>query len=148
MPATRYQLREQLHFLGLDEHQNETVITIQSWKTQSGKKGVYVKTHNGVEQVRRFYDTEQGALWVQRMFNLARNDFHDTLLSEDAAGDEVARRTGLQPKYCHVGDCGAQIPYAAAQCADGHACNHVEAGRYVMGSGRRPPLTVIRGGKK
>lgn len=146
---SRYFLAEQLHFLGADGQQREVVITIQSWKAQDGgKSGVYVKTHNGVEQVRRVYNTEQGALWVQRNFNQARQFFADRMLSEDAAADQVARRGGPNPTYCLVGDCGAMIPYAAAMCASGDPVDRVERGRYVMGTSRRPVLTVIPGGKK
>jgi hypothetical protein len=75
-------------------------------------------------------------------------DFGDALLSEDAAGDEVSRRGGPNVKWCTATDCGAQIPYAAAQCAEGHAVNHINAGTYSHGTSRRPAFTLITGGKR
>lgn len=156
MAATRYTLTEQLHFLARDGSQREVVVTLQSWKNRTGSKGIYIKTHNGVEEMRRFYDTTHGATLVQRSFNLARQmaaaedeTARVVMLSEDAAADEVARRGGPHPRYCLVGDCGAQIPYAAAQCADGHPFDQLpQPGTYAFGSARRPPMTLIRGGKK
>lgn len=149
--ATRYFLAEQLHFIGRDEHQTEVVITIQSWKSRSGQKGIYVKTHNGVEATRRFYDTEHGATLVQRNFALARAMIESeelVPLSEQGATDEVVRRGGPNPGYCNVGQCGAQIPYAAGQCAEGHPLTQLPTpGSYVFGSNRRPVFTVIPGGK-
>jgi hypothetical protein len=152
MAATRYFLAEQMHFLGLDGRQKEVVITIQSWKSRAGRKGIYVKAHNGVEVVRRLCHTPEDAVRVQRSFAMAQAMIQAdppelTPLSDDAAADEIARRGGPGPRWCSLSNCGAQVPVAASQCAEGHPWETATGpGRYVFGSNRRPALTVITGG--
>lgn len=160
---TRYKLRDIVNFIGLDEHRREVVITVQSWKNDAGTKGIYVKTHNGVEVMRRFYEGAEGAAMVQCSFNLARQGFTSidgaapafAELSVDGAADEIVRRGGPNPQWCRVGECGAQIPYAAAACAEGHPLDQLPvSGSYALGSSRRPTimvppqLKIIQGGRQ
>lgn len=143
----RYCLIKQLHFIAKVD-QGDAVVTIQHWQTRDTKTAIYVRAHNGVEVNRRFARSAAEHALIERSFEIARVEFADQLLSDDFASDEVARRGGPKPRWCSATDCGAQIPYAAAQCADGHATDHVNSGTYVFGSSRLPSLTVIQGGRK
>lgn len=142
---TRYGLVEQLHFTGLDSGNRETVITIQHWKSTRNDTRVYVRCHNGAQVLRGLATTDQEKAKIAESFRIARDNFAGEILSEDAAGDLIARAGGPHPKWCQATDCGAMIPYAAAQCAEGHAVNHINAGTYSHGSRR---FTVIDGGKR
>jgi hypothetical protein len=143
----RYQLAEQLHFLAHDDTGREVVVTLQRWQSQNSRSAVYVRTHNGTETDRRVCRTDTDLNNLALSFTLAKDKFGDAMLSDDLAADEVSRRGGPTIRYCHVRDCGAQVPFAAGQCAEGHPTNQTPAGSYVMGSGRRPPFTVVTGGK-
>jgi hypothetical protein len=149
--SLRYCLAEQIHFPATDPDSpaQGVIVTLQRWRSTTSKSEIYVRVHNGVEYDRRFADTDLLRNRVDESFANARRDFAVELLSDDAAADEVSRRGGPRIQWCTAaGDCGAQIPFAAAQCADGHAVNHVSAGTYVFGQSRRPAFTVITGGKK
>lgn len=145
--SLRYCLIKQLHFIA-DVNGVDTIVTIQHWQSKDTSTAVYVRVHNGVEANRRFASTPAEHALIERSFEIARAEFRDQMLSDDFAGDEVARRGGPKPQWCHATDCGVMVPYAAAQCAEGHAVNHVNAGTYVFGSSRVPSLTVIQGGRK
>lgn len=145
--ALRYCLIKQLHFFA-DVDGRNTVVTIQHWQTRDTKHAVYVRCHDGREVARRFTAAPAEHAMIERSFEIARADFAGQMLSEDAAGDEVARRGGPKPAWCTTNsDCSAMIPFAAAQCAEGHASTHVDAGTYVFGSRRRPALISVTGGK-
>ncbi len=146
--TTRYKLVEQLHFLGLDFTNQEAVITIQHWKSTVSDNRVYVRCHDGKEVLRQLCTTGGQKAKIGESFAIARREFAEFMLSDDAAGDHVARRGGPHPQWCQATDCGTMIPYAAAQCAAGHAVHHTNAGTYSHGSNRRPALTVITGGKR
>jgi hypothetical protein len=148
--ATRYALTDQIHFVATDPENadRDVVVTLQHWKSKTSSSAVYVRLHNGAEYQRRLAATARERDMLARSFATARRDFGDALLSEDAAGDEVSRRGGPNVKWCTATDCGAQIPYAAAQCAEGHAVNHINAGTYSHGTSRRPAFTLITGGKR
>jgi hypothetical protein len=149
MPDLRYGLIKQLHFIAGDGTGRDVVVTIQHWQSKTTKLAVYVRCHDGVEFDRHVATTDQQRERIELSFEIARRDFKGRLLSDDAATDEVCRRGGPGPKSCHAGsECSALIPYASAQCAEGHAVNHVNAGTYAFGSNRRPPMTVITGGRK
>lgn len=150
MSSLRYGLIKQIHFIaGHPKTGQDVVVTLQHWQSKTSKVGVYVRAHDGVEYERRFADTDAARALIERSFEIARRDFAGLLLSDEGAGDEIARRGGPTPKYCHAGnDCGAQVPYASAQCAEGHPVTHINAGTYAFGSNRRAPLTVITGGRK
>lgn len=146
----RYALVDQVHFLATDPEDpaRDVVVTLQRWHAKTGPTQVYVRCHNGTEFDRRVAASAPAHDLIDQTFTLARTDFAEYLLSETAAGDQVAQRGGPSPKYCHVTDCGTQVPYGAGQCADGHPSNHTNAGTYVVGASRRPTLTVLRGGRR
>lgn len=146
--ALRYQLRRQLHFLANTFDTGEVVITLQLWASTSSRTQVYVRCHNGIENVRKVCTTDADRTIAAGTLDRAERDFADTMMSATAAADEVARRGGPQPTFCHAGDCGVLIPYAAAQCADGHPATRTSPGTYVFGDNRRAPFTVITGGRK
>lgn len=151
MANLRYALIEQLHFAAADPDcpARNVVVTIQRWRSKTSKVEVYARIHNGEEHQRHLADTDALRARIDASFATARRDFADRLLSDDAAADLVARHGGPHIKYCTTGgDCSAQIPFASGQCAQGHAVHHVNPGQYVMGSGRRPAITVITGGKQ
>jgi hypothetical protein len=143
----RYCLIKQRHFFA-DVDGNDTVVTIQHWQTRDTRTAIYVRIHDGVEASRKFARTEAEHALIERSFQIADTQFRDQMLSDDFAADEIARRGGPAPKWCTVTDCGAMVPYASAQCAEGHPTDHVNAGTYVFGSSRLPSLTVIQGGRK
>lgn len=148
MTSLRYQLVKQLHFIADVAPGRPEVVTIQHWKSKTSRLAVYVRIHNGTEIDRHVADTDAQRARIELSFTIARRDFADRLLSDAAAADEVSRRGGPGPKYCHASECGAQIPFAASQCADGHPLDHVNAGTYLMGASRRPAITVITGGRR
>jgi hypothetical protein len=148
MTSSRYKLVKQLHFIADVAPGRAEVVTIQHWKSKTTRLAVYVRAHNGAEIDRHVAQTAEQCERIELSFQIARRDFADQLLSDDAAGDEVSRRGGPAPKWCHATDCGAQIPFAAAQCPEGHPLTHVNAGTFVMGANRRPAITVITGGRK
>lgn len=146
--ALRYQLRRHLHFLAETFNTGEVVVTLQLWASTRGNTLIYVRCHNGVEHTRQVCTTDTDRDTAKATFDRAEQDFADTMMSATAAADEVARRGGPNPTFCHAGDCGVLIPYAAAQCADGHPITRTNPGTYVFGDNRRAPLTVITGGRK
>jgi len=144
MPTLRYGLAEQIHFPATDPDRpaRTVIVTLQRWRSKSSKTEVYARIHDGVEYDRRLADTDALRARIDESFANARRDFADVLMSDDAASDQVARNGGPGPRWCQAGECGAQIPFASAQCADGHAVNHINAGTYSHGSSRRPVIRV------
>lgn len=139
MSSLRYGLIEQLHFPAADPAtpDQDVIVTIQRWRSKTSKTEVFVRAHDGVEFVRHSAHTDAEHARIDESFEQARRVFDQQLLSDEAAADEIARRGGPRIGYCNANGCGAQIPYAGAQCADGHAGNYVNPGTYVMSSARR-----------
>jgi len=150
MSSLRYGLIEQIHFPAADPATPDryVIVTLQRWRSTTSRTEIYVRVHDGAEFDRRFAATDTLRARIDESFANARRDFADVLLSDDAAADHVTRRGGPSIGWCTATGCGAQIPFAAAQCAEGHATNHVNAGTYSHGASRRPALTVITGGKR
>lgn len=148
MPEPRYTLARQLHFVAENPQHREVVITIQRWQSKTSKTAVYVQLHNGREVVRRVCSSTADLTQLDTSFTKAEAQFAEYLLSDDAAADEVTRRGGPTIQYCRDGRCGAQIPFGASQCAEGHTADYVGAGRNVFGLNRRPPITLHTGDQK
>ncbi len=148
--SLRYGLIEQIHFIAADPARpaRDVVVTLQRWRSTTSQTEIYARIHNGVEYDRRLASTDALRARIDECFANAHRDFSDALLSDDAAADQVIRNGGPRIKWCNAADCGAQIPFASAQCADGHAANHTNAGTYSHGTSRRPAFTVITGGKR
>jgi hypothetical protein len=150
MSKLRYRLVDQVHFLAKTERHPTAVVTLQRWVAPAAKKTacIYVRTENGVEITRHFCTTESDLAHVDLLFDKVRAEFADTILSEDAAGDEVARRGGPKPTWCTKSDCGAIIPFAASACAMGCPADSVSRVEFLSVSQRRATMTVVTGGKK
>lgn len=146
MAKARLKLRKAIDFQASIFDGTEPIISLQWWYSATTETEVYVRLHNGVEITRQVCTTESERAEVAGTFARAERDF--TIMSPDAAGDEIARRGGPAPRWCSARDCGTQIPYAAAHCAEGHAVDHVNAGTYSHGVSRRPAIVVLTGGKK
>lgn len=149
--SLRYRLAEQIHFTAADPDcpARTIVITLQRWQSTTSRTQIYVRIHDGAEHTRSLADTDELRATIDASFAAARRDFADVMLSDDDAADRVARNGGPHIKWCTAtAECGAQIPFAAGQCANGHAVHHVSAGTYVMGASRRPAITVITGGRR
>ena len=132
----------------VDNTDRDMVVTIQRWTTKTGTKQVFVRCHDGAEKDRRLATTPDQVAAMLAYFTEAKTKYAEIQMSDTAAADQVARNGGPTPRYCGISKCSAQIPYAAAQCAESHPLTQVEAGRYVFGSNRRPPVTLITGGQQ
>jgi hypothetical protein len=149
MPSLRYGLRDQLHFHGAVAGNPDVIITIQRWDaiTAGPRRSMCVITHDGTEAMRRFCTDTEDLDRLDTMLATTRAEHTAGILSEDAAADQIARRGGPGPRWCTHTDCGAMIPYAAPQCAEGHPVDKVSAVEWLAVTQRAPVLTAITGGR-
>lgn len=145
-----YRLARQLHFRAqVPGREGDIVVTMQRWDSTSSRPGaVCVTLYDGAEQSRRIFRTEEDLAHLQERLDLVAEQHRDDSLSEEAACDEVARRGGPGITWCHRKDCGCAVPWAAATCSDGHPTESVNRVEFLSLTQRRPPITIVTGGKK
>lgn len=150
MASLRYHLRDQLHFLATVAGHGETVVTLQHWHAPAAqrRRAVYVVCYNGVENSRRVLASTDDLDKLDRHLNAMKREHAGDLLSEDAAADEVARRGGPSPRWCGTQDCGAMIPFAAQQCANGCPVDSVGRVEFLSATQRRAAITAVTGGRR
>jgi len=144
-----YVLARQLHFRAqVPGKGNDVIVTMQRWDSPAGRAAVCVTLYDGVEQSRRIFRSAADLEHLQARLDQVAEEHRADTLSEQAAEDEVARRGGPKLGYCHRGDCGEPVPWAASYCTDGHPTESVGNIEFLSVTQRRPALTPLTGGKQ
>jgi hypothetical protein len=148
---TRYTLFDQAHFLAnVPGRDGDVVVTLQHWKSPKGA-AILVVTHDGEEKNRLFVHDPAVLAKIPADFAAQRAAHADTILSEEKALDEVAKRGGPTARHCAKKDCPSTlpIPFAASMCAAG--ClpaddrSRIEA---LSVSQRRQVMVPLTGGRR